>query len=149
MGRFGDDDDTALDEPAQGDLRHRFAVLAADFGQNRVREESVAALGQRAPRHDARTELLHDALRLPLLVEDVRFDLIDRRDDLHIAGQVDEVVGVEVRNADSPQFSLLVRLLQCAVCTVAVTEGLVQKHQVDIVGLQAAQALVDGGFGLS
>ena len=148
MGRFGDDDDTALNQPAQGHLRHRLAVLAADFGQNRVREEAVAALGQRTPRHDARAELLHDALRLPLLVEDVRFDLIDRRDDLHIAGQVDEVVGVEVRNADSPQFSLLVRLLQCAVCTVAVAEGLVQQHQVDVVGLQAAQALVDGGFGL-
>ena len=108
----------------------------------------VAAFGERRPRHDARTELLHDTLRLDLLVEDMRFHLIDCRRDLHIAGQVDEVVGIEIRYADSAELSLFIGLLQRPICPVAVAEGLVQKHQVDVVGLQAAQALVNGGFGL-
>ena len=76
VSRFGDDDDAALDEPTQGDLRHAFAVLATDFCKHRICEETVAPLGKRSPRHDARAELLHDALRLDLLVEDVRFHLI-------------------------------------------------------------------------
>ena len=92
VGRFGDDD-AVLDEPTQGDLRHAFAVLAADFCKHRIREETVAPLGKRSPRHDARAELFHDLLRLDLLVEDVRFHLIDRRNDFHVAGDVDEMVG--------------------------------------------------------
>ena len=49
VGRFGADDDSALNQPAQGDLRHRFAVFVTDFGQNRVREESGCGLRRTAP----------------------------------------------------------------------------------------------------
>ena len=69
MGRFGNDNYAALDKPAQGDLSYAFAVFAADSGQQRIRKETVATFGERSPRHDARTELLHDFLRLGLLVE--------------------------------------------------------------------------------
>ena len=100
MGRFGNDNYAALDKPAQGDLSYAFAVFAADSGQQRIRKETVATFGERSPLHDARTELLHDFLRLGLLVEYVRFHLIYRRHDLHVAGQVDKVVGIEIRNAD-------------------------------------------------
>ena len=72
------------------------------------------------------------------------FNLIDGRYDFHVAGNIDKMVGIEIAHADGAEFSLFVRLFQCAVCAVAVAERLVQKHQVDIVGLQLAQALVDG-----
>ena len=42
------------------------------------------------------TELLHDFLRFNLLVEDMGLDLIDCRNNLHIAGNVNEVVGIEI-----------------------------------------------------
>jgi hypothetical protein len=100
VGRFGNDNYAALDKPTQGDLGYAFAVFLSDLGQQRIREKTVATLGERPPRHDLRAELLHDPLRLDLLVEHMRFHLIDRRNDLHVAGQVDEVVGIEIRNAD-------------------------------------------------
>ena len=56
------------------------------------------------------------------------------------------MVGVEIRDADGAEFSFLIRLFQCAVCTVSVAERLVQEHQVDIVRLQFTQALVDGSL---
>lgn len=146
MGRFGNDNHAALDKPAQGDLGYALAVFTADFGQQRIRKETVASFGERSPRHDARTELLHDPLRLDLLVENMRLYLIHGRNDLHITGQIDEVVGIEIRNADSTQFTLFVSLFQCAVCPVTVAERLVQQYQVDIVRLQFTQALVDRSF---
>ena len=63
VDRLGDDDDAALDHPAQHDLGDRLAVLLADPGQQRVGEQPVLALGERAPRLD-----LHPLGRDELLV---------------------------------------------------------------------------------
>ena len=123
VGRFGNDNHAALDKPAQSDLGYALAVFTADFGQQRIRKETVASFGERSPRHDARTELLHDPLRLDLLVENMRLYLIHGRNDLHITGQIDEVVGIEIRNADSTQFTLFVSLFQCAVCPVTAIQN--------------------------
>lgn len=100
VGRFGNGNHSALNQPTQSYLCYALAVFVTDFGQYRVGKEVVAAFGEGAPRHDACTELFHDFLRLGLLVEDVCFYLIDCRDDFHIAGDVDEVVGIEVAHAD-------------------------------------------------
>ena len=76
----------------------------------------------------------------------MRFHLIDRRNDFHVAGDVDEMVGIEIRDADGAEFPFLVRFFQCAVCAITVAERLVQEHQVDVVRLQLTQALVDGSL---
>ena len=81
------------------------------------------------------TELLHDFLRFNLLVEDMCLDLIDCRNNPHIAGNVNEVVGIEITYPDSTEFTFLICFLQRPVCTVTVAEGLVQKHQVDVIRL--------------
>lgn len=70
VGRFWDDDDTALNEPSQGDLRHRFAVLMSYFGQYRIRKETVAPLCERSPRHNARAKLLPRNMADAILVYD-------------------------------------------------------------------------------
>ena len=146
MCRFGDDDDTALDEPTQGDLRHAFAVFVTDSGKSRIREKTVASLCQRSPGHDACAELLHDFLRFNLLVEDMCLDLVDCRNNLHVAGNVNEVVGIEIAYPDSTEFTFLICFLQSPVCTVTVAERLVQEHQIDVVRLQLAQALINREF---
>ena len=55
VDRLGDDDDVALDQPAQHDLGDGLAVLLADAGQKRVGEQPVLALRERSPRLDLHT----------------------------------------------------------------------------------------------
>ena len=57
--RLRDDDDVALDEPAQHDLRDGLAVRRADLAQCGVGEQVVAALGERSPGLDLHTALMH------------------------------------------------------------------------------------------
>ena len=45
---FGDDDDVALDEPAQDDLGDGLAVRRADLAEDGVGEDVVLAFGERA-----------------------------------------------------------------------------------------------------
>ena len=83
--RLRDDDDVALDEPAQHDLRDGLAVRLADLGQHRVGEQVVAALGERSPRLDLHAVLAHELLVGGALEERVRLDLVDRRGDFVVS----------------------------------------------------------------
>lgn len=122
---------------------HALAMPGADVRQCHVGEQAAASFGERPPRHDMRAELFHNLLRLRLLVEDMHLHLVHGRDNLHVAGYVDEVVGVEVRYTYCPQLAFLAGILQGTVCSVSVAEWLVEQHQVDVVRLQFAQAPVD------
>ena len=143
VDRLRYDDDAPLNQPAECHLGHALAVLMADGLEHGVGEEAVASFGKRPPRHDAAAESVHVLAGFGLLVEYVGLDLIHHRRNLDVARQVDEVVGIEVAHADGAQFAVLVGVLEGAVCAVAVAEGLVEEHQVDVVRAQAAQALVD------
>ena len=55
----------------------------------------------------------------------------------------------EVAHSDGTHLSCLVSLLQIAISTVAVAVRLVEKHQIDVVGLQFAQTLIDALHSLS
>lgn len=55
----------------------------------------------------------------------------------------------EVAHSDGTHLSCLVSLFQVTIGTVAVAVRLVEEHQVDVVGLQFAQTLVDALHGLS
>lgn len=112
VGRFGNDNHAALDKPTQGNLSYAFAAFAADFAKQRICKETVASFGERPPRHDARIELFHDSLRFDLLVEHMRLYLIHGWNDLHITGQIDKMVGIEIADADGTEFTFLVSLFQ-------------------------------------
>ena len=130
---LGDDDDVALDEPAQDDLGDGLAVRGADLAEDRVGEDVVLALGERAPGLDLHAVLAHERLVGGALVERVRLDLVDRRRDLVVGDEVDEPVGVEVRHADGLGQALAVDLLHRPPGAVVVAEGLVDEVQVDVV----------------
>ena len=49
FGGFGQSDNVVFHQPAQNDLRHAFAVLCANFRQNRIAEDMVFAFGKGRP----------------------------------------------------------------------------------------------------
>lgn len=92
---FRNDNHAALDEVAQGGLCRALVVFCADGYQCFVTEEVVAPFGERSPCHNVCALLLHNLLRLYLLVEHVRFHLIDHGRYFAELRQVDEAVGIE------------------------------------------------------
>ena len=81
-------------------------------GQRRVGEQVVAAFGERAPGLDLHAVLAHQLLVGGALEERVALDLVDGRGDLVVLDQIDEPVGVEVRDADRPSEALA---LSCSI----------------------------------
>ena len=61
--------------------------------------------------------------------------LIDHGTDTGKGGDVHHPVGIEVGDADGPDFACFVQVLQGPVSAVVIGEGLVQQHQVQIVRL--------------
>ena len=76
------------------------------------------------------------------------FHLIYSRNNFHITGNVDKMIRVKIAHADSSKFSFFICFFQCPVCAVTVAEWLVKQHQVDVIRLQLAQALVYGSLRL-
>src|SRR5215218_1342073 len=136
---LGDDDDLPLDEPTQDDLRDRLPVLTRDGAEDWVGEEVVLALVKRSPRLDLHPPLAHEVLFDLPLVEGVRLDLVDGRNDLVVLDQVYEAVRVEVGDADRPDAPLAVERLHGAPGAVVVPEGLVDEVQVEVVDAESLQ----------
>ena len=104
--RLGDRHDAALRQPAQDHLGDALAVFPADGPQHLVVEDVVLALRERSPRLDLDVVLLQELLRLDLLMEGVRLDLVDRRRDFVVQDEVHHAVGVEVAHADGVDAAL-------------------------------------------
>src|SRR4051794_38085986 len=98
--RLRDRHDASLREPPQDHLSHGLPVLPADRLQHVVPEDVVLAFRERPPRLHLDAVLPQELLRLDLLVEGVRLDLIDRRRHLVVEDQVNDTVGVEVAHPD-------------------------------------------------
>lgn len=81
--RFGNDDHPTLQQPAQSHLRNALPLLLANFAKQLVGEETVAAFGQRSPRHNSAVKFVHIFLALHLLVKHVRFHYYAER--LHVS----------------------------------------------------------------
>ena len=144
FGGLGDQDDAAIQHVAQGHLPDALAVLLADSGQNGIREESVGTLDERTLGHVVDAKTLHDLVVALLLPEDVGLDLVDRGDDSRESGDVNGSDGVEVGHPDGTNLPGLEGTLQVAVSTVVVAVGLVDQHEVDVVGSQSRQGLLNG-----
>src|SRR3954452_7124535 len=140
---FRDDDDVALDEPAQDDLRDRRTVRRADLAQRCVGEQAVAALCERAPGLDLHPALAHQLLVVRALEVRVRLDLVHRGRDLVVVDEVHQPVGVEVGHADRPGGALAVELLHRPPGAVVVAERLVDQVQVDTVESEPLQRLLE------
>ena len=88
-------------------------------------------------------ELFHVFPSRDLLVENVSLNLIDRRNYLHITCEVDEMVRVEIAHADSTEFTFLICSFKSKICPVTIAERLMEKHQIDVISAEFAQALVN------
>ena len=62
--------------------------------------------------------------------------------------EVEETRRLEVAHANGPHFPVVIRFLHCPPGAENVAIGLVDEQEVDIVRLQFAQTLTDGGSGL-
>ena len=133
-----------LHERTQHHLTSSLAVLFAHSFQHSVLEDPVLRLGERRPCLVRHTVLHHHRMRGVLLAERMRLDLVHRRRNLRERAHVDQSLRVEVRDADSANLPRLVRILHRAVRAGIVAHRLVEQHEVDVVGAQAAQAFVDG-----
>lgn len=77
VDRFRDDDDAALQEPAEHDLTCRLAVLLGNLLQKRMAEDMIRPFGERSPGFVLDVLFFHEGFFGPLLVPDIGFDLID------------------------------------------------------------------------
>ena len=76
-GRFGNDNNIALDQVSKCNLSGSLAVPVAYFGQYRMTKNIVLSCGKRTPRFHAGTMLFHDILQLALGVKYMGLYLID------------------------------------------------------------------------
>jgi hypothetical protein len=78
------------------------------------------------------------------LEEPVALDLVDRRRDLVVLDQVDEPVGIEVRDADCARDPLAVQLLHRAPRGVVVAERMVDQVEVEVVEAETLERGLEG-----
>lgn len=136
---LGNDNYIGLHEIAQSHLRGSLVVLLGDFDQRLVGEHAVFSFCEQCPCHVLRTILDQIIMRRPLLVEHMRFDLVHSRLHFNETGKIDIAVGIEIAHADGAQFAGFISLLHRAIGAVVVAEGLMDEHEVDVIGLKFAQ----------
>ena len=91
--------------------------------------------------------LFHVLMGRLLLLEHVGFHLVHGGGHLHKLAQIDEPVRVEVGHSNGPELPRPCTPPPCPVGAVVVAEGLVNQQQIDVIGLQVLQGLVNGGLG--
>ena len=69
-------------------------------------------------------------------------DLVHSGYDIREVTEVNEVVGVEVAHADSSYLTLLESIFEGAIGIVAIAKGLVNQHEIDVVGAEQTQAFI-------
>ena len=118
--RFGNDDDAALQMPAENDLRDRLAVLRADLCKDGIGEQASPAFAEGRPRLVLNAVLFHPLVRGFLLIMRVRFHLVDHRLYAGEGADVYQPVRIEVGNADGAQLALRIQFFQRSPCAVIV-----------------------------
>ena len=144
MNGLRNDDNILLEQEAKGYLRTGLTMRFTDSLQRRVIEEIIATFSERAPGHNLNVVLLHVFLGNLLLLEHMRFYLVNGGFDFSEMVNVDQAVRIEVRHADSAHLTGLVRIFHSAIRTIVIAERLMQQQQIHIIGLQFLQRFVDG-----
>lgn len=90
--------------------------------------------------------LVHPFMRNFLLIEGVRFDLIDHGLYARERAQVYQSVGIKVGNADGAQLALRIQFLKRPPCAVIIGKRLMQQNEVEIIELHFSQRFQNGFF---
>src|SRR5215469_10967234 len=140
--RLGEHDVASLDVPAQDNLSRGLAGSLGDGLYGRVAEDTSPP--QRSPALDR--DLMFGAEGAHLVLGQVRvlLDLIDRRDDVGLAVQPPQVMGLEVGDPDGPGPALAVELLQrppglYEVTAVPGRQRPVDQEEVDVLGAESLE----------
>ena len=113
LGAFGNDGDAFLRQEAEQDLRRGFAVLLCKGKHGRFLEHFILiALAKRRIGHVRHILFVHPAALGAALAVEIRFDLIHCRDDLVVGDQVEQLVRLEVGNADGADYAFCVQLFK-------------------------------------
>ena len=150
--RLGNSHDATLRKPTEGYLGSCLIIFRADSSQQVALRDAVCALSaERIPRHHLSVELIKYRLDACLLRERIALQLVHHWLQLCIVGEVEETACLEVAHTDSSHLTFTIGFLHGAPSAEDVAIGLMNEQQVDVVGLQLAQALVDalGGFFLA
>ena len=102
-------------------------------------EDIVLSLGERTPRFDLNVVFFEKLLRFNLLMERVRFDLVDGGHDLVMNDEIHDAVRMKVADPDSSYTALTIQLFHRTPRTVNVTVGLMDKIKIEIVELKPFQ----------
>ena len=115
------------------------AVFASDLRQNRVGKNAELTFGKRPPCFGNNAVLLHQRQGVLLLEEGVKLYLINGGDHIHRFAQVSQPGGVEIAYADGPERTVPVCFLHGAIGPHIITNGLVNKVQIQIIQAQVVQ----------
>ena len=100
-------------------------------------EDIVLSLGERTPRFDLDVVPFEKLLCFNLLMERVRFDLIDGWHDLVMYDEIHYAVRMKVAESDRSDTAFTIQIFHRTPRTVNVTVGLMDKIKVEIVELKA------------
>ncbi len=146
-------DEPVLPTPRRRWMSHLSTTWATDFPCAVPMAVSVGSVNRlfrpsaNPPQDSSCTPVgAHDLLVGVALEERVRLDLVDRRSHLVVLDEIDEAVGVEVRDTDRPREAVGVDLLNRSPEAVIVAERLVDQVEVDVVETEALEGRLKGGL---
>ena len=134
--RFRNRHYTLLKQETQSHLCNRFSSSLTDRHKNRIGEKTVAPFGKRTPRHDLYAVTLHYFLRSSLLVEDVRFHLIDHWRNVAKFSQIHQSVRIKIADTNSSCLSDAVSLFHGSIASIIIVEGLVNEQPVSATSMR-------------
>lgn len=137
MHALGNHDNAALDVLAESYLRGRFPVDIRNLLYNGAFEDFFQPmLCKRSPRLVLDIVLCHPLMQIILLPEEVRFHLIDCRDDTVKSCNIRHALCAEIGNTDGSDLARVIQVLQRTVSTVIIRQALMDQHKVEIVSLE-------------
>lgn len=108
MCGFWKNDDTALDIPAEHDLRRCLSIFLTDFVQRLILEQVAPALAKRGPGLMDDAVFFHPFMIFFTLVQNMGLNLVHHGSYACEGCQINKVVRIEIADADGAEFSLLI-----------------------------------------
>jgi len=140
MNRFRYDGQTALQMPAQYDLRRCLFVFRSQFQKKRFAE--IFSFSKRSPRFRHNALLLAKCHSLRLLKTRIAFDLIHRRADICFRKQFLQMRRLEVADTDRPDLSGFIQPLQHFPGFRHLAKRPMQVIQINVIQSQRFKALI-------
>ena len=124
VARLRNSHDTALGEPAEGNLSSTLTIFRSDGSQRLALHDAVNTLSaKRSPRHHLRAKLSMNRFDVCLLDERVALQLVHHRLQLYVVCEVEETACLEVAHADGAHLASTIGLLHSPPRTEYVAMG--------------------------